>query len=46
MRILIALLLLTLTSCGFIFHAEKVTLGIATDNEGLANVSEVAKSAN
>jgi hypothetical protein len=46
MKVIIALLLLSLTGCGVVFHAEKVTFGIATDNEGLAHVSEVAKSPN
>jgi hypothetical protein len=43
MKLLLAILLLSMTGCGLIFHAEKVTFGFG-DNEGLKSVSEVTKS--
>lgn len=42
MRIILALILLSMTGCGLLFHAEKVTFGFG-DKEGLKDVSAVAQ---
>lgn len=42
MKLLLAILLLSMTGCGLIFHAEKVTFGFG-DNEGLKDVAAVAQ---